>query len=96
MPDIKLTFSLDEKTANRVERYWHSRRFPNRSEAIKKLVKYALNELEDHDTKKAPTQKQIEFVRKICKNKNIDPPDEFTINAYSKFIGNYMSEKITK
>ena len=84
--EIKLTFTVDEKTAARIDRYWHNRRFNNRTEALRMLVKAGLNELEDHSTKNPPTQKQIDLVKNLCREKNIEPPEEWDIKSYSNFI----------
>ena len=86
MADVKMMFSVDEKTAARIERYWHNRRFNNRAEAIRQLVKQGLMELEDKDSDDPPTQKQIELVKKLCKEKKLEAPEKWSKKAYSGFI----------
>ena len=84
---IKLTFTVDERTLKRIDRFQHERRIANRAEALRLLVKQGLTELETKDTNdNPPTQKQIDLVKKICKEKNIAPPEKFTIKAYAAFI----------
>lgn len=86
MTDVKMTFSVDEKTAARIDRYWHNRRFNNRAEAIRQLIKQGLMELEDKDSDDPPTQKQIELVKKLCKEKKLEAPEIWSKRAYSGFI----------
>lgn len=86
MAEVKLTFTVDEKTASRIDRYWHNRRLNNRAEALRMLVKTGLNELEDRSSDNPPTQKQIDLVKELCKEKNLEPPTEWNIKSYSKFI----------
>ena len=91
--DVKLTFTVDEKTAARIDRYWHNRRMNNRAEALRLLVKAGLAELEDHNSKNPPTQKQINLVKQLCKEQNIEPPQEWSLKAYSQFIDKHLKEK---
>lgn len=81
----KISVEVDDVLYNRIERYWHNRRFSNRSDALKILLNAGLEQLEYRRTAQ-PTQKQIDYVNKICDIKHITPPEEFTIVAYSKFI----------
>ena len=93
MSEIKLSFAVDEKTAARIDKYWHNRRFANRSEALRVLIMQGLADLEDHNSANPPTQKQIELVRKLCQEKNLCAPDEWSSKAYSAFIGRHISKK---
>lgn len=92
MNEIKLTFTVDEQTARRIDKYWHNRRLNNRAEALRLLVKQGLSELEDHDGDNPPTQKQIDLVKKLCKEKNIEPPEEWSLKSYSRFIYNHVKK----
>lgn len=93
MSEIKMSFTVDEKTANRIERYWHNRRFANRSEALRVLVLQGLSELEDHKSDNPPTQKQIDLVKKLCKERCVAAPEEWSNKAYSAFISRYIKSK---
>jgi len=89
----KISVEVDDILYNRIERYWHNRRFSNRSEALKILLCTGLEQLE-YKRMAQPTQKQIDYVKKICDIKGLTPPEEFTISAYSKFIEeNKLSKK---
>lgn len=96
MSEVKISFTVDEKTASRIERYWHNRRFANRSDAIRVLVRQGLADLEDHNSTNPPTQKQINLVRKLCREKNLSAPEEWSSMAYSVFIGKNISKNRQK
>jgi hypothetical protein len=40
----------------------------------------------------APTGKQVDFVQDICRELDIDKPEEYTKEAYSEFIDLYAEE----
>ena len=93
MSEIKLTFSVDEKTANRIDRFWHSRRLANRSDALRILVKQGLLDLEDRNESDSPTQKQIDLVKALCKERGIEPPEQWSLQAYQSFIARNLKKK---
>lgn len=93
MAEVKLTFSVDEKTATRIDKYWHNRRLKNRAEGLRLLVKQGLAELEDHNAENQPTQKQIDLVKQLCKEQNIEPPEHWSNKAYSVFISKHVKKK---
>ena len=86
MKDRNITINIDEETFNRIENYWHGAHFSNRSEAIRVLLLTGLSELESKRKINAPTEKQVEFVKSICRKKNIAPPNKWNFKAYSDFI----------
>ena len=40
----------------------------------------------------SPTAKQIDFVQDICRTLGIDKPEEYTKEAYSEFIDEYVED----
>ena len=44
------------------------------------------------DSKKEPTQRQIDFATVISEVVGVDPPKDFTKKAYSTFISTYLDE----
>ena len=93
MKEIKLSFTVNEEVAKKIDKYWHSRRLANRTEALRQLVVQALK-YEKFDTlTDLPTQKQINLVNNLCKEKSLQPPKDYTLKAYSKFISENLKKK---
>lgn len=93
MKEVKLSFSVDEITANQIEKYWHARRFPNKTEALRHLIKKGLENTKYESYDDTPTQKQINLVNQLCKEKKLSPPKEWNIRAYAEFISKNVKKK---
>ena len=93
MSEVKLSLSVDEKTAERIERFRHKHRLSTRTEALRILVKQGLLELEDHVTDNPPSQKQIDLVKNLCKERGVEPPEVYSSKAFSYFISQHINNK---
>ena len=85
-----LSVVLDAETQMRFEKYWRDANFPNKSEALRALINAGLSVMDNNHPKKQlkfpPSEKQISYVKSICRRKQLPPPAEWTAIAYSKFI----------
>ena len=91
--NVLITFTVDERTASRIDRFRHARRIDSRSDALRILVKKGLLDLEDHSTDNPPTQKQIDLVNELCAKKGLEPPEVWSSKAFGSFIAKQIKTK---
>ena len=82
-----LAFNLFKKHFTELnEAYWA---FVPANNTIKALAKKQLHK----DSDDPPTQKQIDLVKKLCKEKKLNAPEKWSKKAYSGFIYHNTKKK---